>query len=83
MKKIYKVGNSANSMKDAGWFMSTGYDANCGYYTEQAEKFGEIPIACNTWIPFPDEIVNRLRREMELQRLEESFWKRLKFLFIN
>lgn len=77
MKSTYEIGNTQ------GWVGSQGYDANYGYYTTQAEIFGNSPIPCDTWIPYPGEISHRLRREMELERLEKSFWKRLKFIFIT
>jgi len=56
------------------WYASTGYDANGGFYTEQAMEAKPV----DSWIDYPQETQERLRK---LTIMEDSFWKRLKFLF--
>lgn len=49
-----------------GFVISTGYDANYGFYNN------------GKWIDFPEDIQKSLKKQF---MLEKSFWRRVKFLF--
>lgn len=63
-----------------GFIVSTGYDANGGFYTtEDWPSEGNRPaLMTDTYIPYPEETQNRLRK---LTMLEVNWKLRLKFLF--
>ena len=52
-----------------GWVISSGYDANSGFYDEN-----------DNWIQFPEDVSKRLRF---LTFLSVSWKRRLKFLIFN